>query len=213
MEQVAPVAMLAMARGGPSQGHASHHRRYRQRSRPPHSSADLPPRVERVAQCGSIEVFQVPSDRQAALPEAWWHDSGEFRAAGYRRPDNFYVASEADKMVESLTRAFRRIAQDTSGSAASLAANTTRREVGAMIYQARFQSPSWRGELSAYRWDPATGAFSVEPAWNAGDRLSAMPWARRKIHVHNRQAAANLRYQPLTWNALGPGQRSARGRP
>ncbi|MFC3816357.1 pilus assembly protein [Lysobacter sp. GCM10012299] len=152
-----------------------------------------------------------PYERTDALPEAWWYESGDILAAGYKRPDNFYVASEADKMVESLTRAFRRIVQEASGSAASLAANTTRREIGAMIYQARFQSPSWRGELSAYPWDPATGAFSVEPAWNAGDRLSAMPWARRKIHVHTRQAAANLRYQPLTWNALGPEQRSALG--
>jgi len=161
--------------------------------------------------------FRVPDDyrpyeRTTALPEAWWHDSGDIlERTGDKRPDNFYVASEADKMVESLTRAFRRIAQETTGTAAALASNSAQREPGAMIYQTRFHSPSWRGELSAYPWDSATGVFSAEPAWNAGDRLSAMPWRRRNIKVHNPQAVANMRYQPLHWNALGQAQQSALG--
>ncbi|UNK49726.1 hypothetical protein MNR01_01420 [Lysobacter sp. S4-A87] len=160
--------------------------------------------------------FRVPDDfrpyeRTTALPEAWWNDSGDILATGDKRPDNFYVASEADKMVESLTRAFRRIIQEVTGSAASIASNSTRLEAGAMIFQARFQSPSWRGELSAYPLDPATGRFADDPRWNASDRLAAMPWSRRKIHVHNRQAPANRRYGRLTWDALGPTQRSAVG--
>lgn len=160
--------------------------------------------------------FRVPDEyrayeRTAPLPEAWWNESGDVLATDDKRPDNFYVASEADKMVESLTRAFKRILGESSGSATSLASNTARLEAGAMIYQARFYSPSWRGELHAYALDPATGDFGVDPVWNAGDRLAAMPWAKRKIHVHNPQAAAGRNYQLLSWGALGPAQQSVLG--
>jgi type IV pilus assembly protein PilY1 len=160
--------------------------------------------------------FRVPDDfspyeRTAALPEAWWNESGDVLATNDKRPDNFYVASEADKMVESLTRAFRRIIGESSGSATSVASNTTRLEAGAMIYQARFYSPSWRGELSAYAVDPDTRRISDAAVWNASERLAAMPWMQRKIYVHNPQAGTRGRYQPLSWQALGPAQQSVLG--
>lgn len=161
--------------------------------------------------------FRVPDEfrayeRKDPLPDAWWHDSGDLLGTDYKRADNFYVASQADKMVESLTRAFRRIVQETTGSAASLAANAARLDAGTLIFQSRFHSPSWRGELSAYAFDPATGRFSGDAVWNAGDRLGAIPWAERSIHVHNRKAVANQRYQRLNWSALSDAQQSALGK-
>lgn len=152
-----------------------------------------------------------PYDRTEPLPVSWWHDSGDVLATGDKRPDNFHVASEAEQMVEGLARAFSRIARDTSGTAASLASNSTRLETGAVIYQARFHSPSWRGELSAYALDPATRAFAQTPLWNAGDRLAAMKWEERRIHVHNPEAAPGLRHRLLSWNTLGPAQRAVLG--
>lgn len=160
--------------------------------------------------------FRVPPgyrsyERTEALPPSWWSESGEMLETGDRRPDNFYVASEADKMVESLTRAFRRILAEASGSAASLAANTSRLEAGAMVYQALFYSPSWRGDLRAYALDTAVRRFGTDAVWSAGDRLAAVPWANRKIYVHNPQAAAGREFQLLSWGALAPSQQSLLG--
>ncbi|HEY5849428.1 MAG TPA: PilC/PilY family type IV pilus protein [Lysobacter sp.] len=152
-----------------------------------------------------------PYDRTVALPEAWWHSSGDVLASGDKRPDNFYVASDADKMVESLTRAFRSIAAESSGSAASLTSDSTRLDAAAMVFQARFYSPSWRGELSAYSVDPKVAGTAGDAAWNAGDRLAAMPWQRRRIYFHNPQATGNRRYGLLSWDALGETQRAALG--
>src|SRR3546814_10547459 len=72
---------------------------------------------------------------------------------GYLRPDNFYVAGEADKMVQGLRSAFENIIEETVGSSGSFAANTTKLETGAMTYQARLYSGSWRGDLLAYQVD------------------------------------------------------------
>ncbi|HZX76298.1 pilus assembly protein [Lysobacter sp.] len=171
--------------------------------------------------------FRVPEDfdpyaRTQPLDPSWWHSNTDYLTSGanggttstvtnYPRADNFYVASEADKMIESLTKAFKQIAAEVSGSSASLAANSTRLESGAMAYQARFYSPSWRGELSAYALDPTTGGFSADPVWNAGDMLGKKAWTERKIYVHNPQAAAGKRYQLATWDALGAAQQSALG--
>src|SRR5690606_39664321 len=102
------------------------------------------------------------------LPAGSWHTSGEYLTAGanggvtstvtdYPRPDNFYVASEADKMVESLRAAFRKIVDDASGSASSFASNTTKLEVGARTYQAKYISNGWAGRLTASDVDTATG--------------------------------------------------------
>ncbi|HZX78208.1 pilus assembly protein [Lysobacter sp.] len=159
-----------------------------------------------------------PYARTTALDAAWWHTSGDYLISGtgggttttptgYPRPDNFYVASEADKMVESLTKSFRQVAKDMSGSSTSLASNATRLETGAKAYQAKFYSPSWRGDLTAFNFDPVTGTFSEEPAWSAEARLP--DWASRKIYVNT--GAANNAYQLLTWGNLSATQRSMLG--
>ena len=165
--------------------------------------------------------FRVPPDFDpyhddtGPLQDAWWNASGDELTSNhegnytFKRPDNFYVASEADKMVESLTMAFRSIASESVGSGASLAANTTRLETGSMAYQARYYSGSWRGELSAYPLDPQTGAFATTAAWNAGDNVPA--WNERKIYVHNPEGNGNKRYAELSWEALGASQKGVLG--
>src|SRR3546814_9445624 len=80
--------------------------------------------------------FRVPGDygdpyaRTESLPEIWWHRNADYLASGanggttssntgYLRPDNFYVAGEADKMVQGLRSAFENIIEETVGSSGS----------------------------------------------------------------------------------------------
>src|SRR3546814_9589444 len=72
---------------------------------------------------------------------------------------------------------FENIIEETVGSSGSFAANTTKLETGAMTYQARFYSGSWRGDLLAYQVDVDSKQL-VQPAqWSAGSLLDARPWA------------------------------------
>lgn len=124
--------------------------------------------------------FRVPEGfdplATTGLNQAWWHNSGEYLVSGqngdvttsvtsYPRPDNFYVASEADKMVASLRTAFENIVAGMRGSSSAFARNTSRLESGAKTFQSQFFSGEWGGELLAFDVDPATGAL-IE-AWQA----------------------------------------------
>lgn len=131
--------------------------------------------------------FRVPEGfnplTTTGLSASSWHTSGEYLISGnggdvtttvntYPRPDNFYVASEADKMVASLRKAFENILSEMQGSASSFASNTTRLEVGARTYQAQFatgQNAEWSGQLNAYNVNTATGALTL--AWSATDQF------------------------------------------
>lgn len=133
-----------------------------------------------------------PYTRTTPLDNAWWHNTTDYLVSGlnggitttpntYRRPDNFYVASEADKMVQSLRKAFENILDEIRGSGGSFASNTTKLEAGAMTFQAQFYSQSWRGELVAYSVNSSTGALTQ--SWTASSQFPA--WASRKIYINN----------------------------
>jgi type IV pilus assembly protein PilY1 len=136
--------------------------------------------------------FDVPDDfgdpyaRSTALPTGWW-GSGETLATGDIRPDNFYVASEADKMVESLRRAFAKIAAESSGSASSLASNSTRLDTTTRTFQAQFFTGSWRGELTSYDILD-DGTLSTTALWRASEQLitatAGTAWQTRNVKVN-----------------------------
>ena len=138
------------------------------------------------------------------LEQAWWHNSGDYLTSGsngevvatpnsYPRPDNYYVASEADKMVASLRKAFESILESMRGSASSFASNTTKLEQGAKTYQAQFstsQDNEWAGELNAYDVNPDTAALRL--SWSAS---SMMPlWGPLNTTVSGSNSARQVYY-------------------
>lgn len=138
------------------------------------------------------------------LQDSWWHTSSEYLTTGtggdvtmtpnnYKRPDNFYVASEADKMVASLRKAFESILDEMRGSASSFASNTTKLEYGAKTYQAQFstsQNNEWAGELNAFEVNPDTGALTN--AWSASSQMPL--WGPLNTTVVDGQAARQIYY-------------------
>ena len=154
--------------------------------------------------------FKVPDgfDPLAAtgLQQSWWHNSGDYLRSGsngevvttvnsYPRPDNFYVASEADKMVASLRQSFESLLESMRGSGSSFASNTSKLEMGAKTFQAQFstsQANEWAGELTAYDVNTTTGALTE--AWKASERMPvwgptntapANGAARRQVFYNN----------------------------
>ena len=149
-----------------------------------------------------------PYTNTTALTTSMWDTSGDVLSTGDPRPDNFYVASDADKMVESLTRAFAKIAAESVGSSSSLAANSTRLDTNTRTFQAQFFSGTWRGDLKSYSV-ASDGSLSASPLWQAGAVLLATTWSSRKIYVYNPQGAGAAKYATFTWANVGSTQKTA----
>lgn len=74
----------------------------------------------------------------------------------------------------ALAKAFREIASQVRadvGASAAVASNSTRLDTDTRIYQARFRSQRWSGELLAFDLDSDTGAISNTPEWNAAENI------------------------------------------
>lgn len=154
--------------------------------------------------------FRVPSGfdpitNAAPIPNALWNGTNELLTNGERRPDNYFPARDATKMVESLRRAFQTIVAQVEGSGVSFATNTTRLEADARVYQASFFSGSWRGELDAFSVNQVTGQLSATPVWSASAQLPAL-WSNRNIWVNSGT------YQRLNnWMGLAASDRTLLG--
>jgi type IV pilus assembly protein PilY1 len=132
------------------------------------------------------------------LTQDWWTLAGEpALATGDLRPGNFYVASDADKMVDSLTRAFAKIASERVGSGSSLAANSTRLDTETRTFQAQFRNLNF-GQVNSFSVNPSDGSLSATPVWTAGTPIADAPmtptpgvaltranWASRTIYTNS----------------------------
>lgn len=144
--------------------------------------------------------FDVPDDfnpltRSAPLDEEWWHSNGEMVSWGntsFKRPDNFYIAGQADRMIESLREAFRNISSELSSSSSSIAANSTSLENDTAVYQASFNSARWSGELVAYELQGTV--ISATPFWRASEILDA----KTDVQMDSRKI---FTAQPMTENS------------
>lgn len=78
----------------------------------------------------------------------------------------FFIAGNEEELTEAFKAAFQSIVKRTS-SASSVATNSTRLDTETLVYQARFRSDDWTGQLLAYllesdgtlgalQWDAAT---------------------------------------------------------
>lgn len=119
--------------------------------------------------------FEAPEGYQLgdALTAEMWHQSGEMLAPGYPRPDNFYVASDAENMVRSLELAFAQIANEVQSTTASLAVNSSRLETDTALFQSRLNSRFWSGDLLALAVEDE-GVVDATPVWRAAAKLDAL---------------------------------------
>lgn len=85
-------------------------------------------------------------------------------------PDNYFKATNPAHLVEALGSVFQNVVE-TTGSAASVVANSVRLDTGTYIYQARFRTMDWSGELIAY---PVLQDGSIgDMLWEAGNEIPA----------------------------------------
>jgi len=80
-------------------------------------------------------------------------------------PDGYFLVTNAGKLETQLDKAFAEIIARTSSSAA-VATNSTRLDTNTKIYQARFNSNDWSGQLLAFDLDDTNGAIGSQ-VWDA----------------------------------------------
>ena len=105
-------------------------------------------------------------------------DTDEWDSDGDGTPDGYFLVTNAGKLDEQIGKAFQEIVARTS-SASGVATNSTRLDSNSKVYQARFDSNGWKGELLAFDLDDSDGSLAdadddgvPNPAvWDAGDLI------------------------------------------
>lgn len=146
------------------------------------------------------KVWPDPTTGEAAKLDDLWHATINGHGA-------FVSAANPTEFERGLTQVLGRIA-DRVGSASSVAGNSSSLDTGAQVFQARFASGQWSGELLAYPISSAGGVGSL-PLWRATTELSKKPWSTRNIVSWNGSAQISFTYSGLSaaqQTALGSAQ-------
>ncbi|WP_394752086.1 pilus assembly protein [Crenothrix sp.] len=127
----------------------------------------------------------------------------EWDADGNNEPDNYVLATNPKKLIDALNQAFIKINAQSS-SASAVAVNTTRLDTGTQVYQAKFNTEDWRGELQAFNVDINTGG--ITPAWEASTKFPSP--GNRKLYTFNPLAVGGARGVVFKWDSLTTDQKN-----
>jgi type IV pilus assembly protein PilY1 len=109
-----------------------------------------------------------------------WH-------AAFNSKGTFVSAQTTGGVSEAIGEALLEIF-DRKGSAASVARNTGSLNAGSMLFQARFDSSDWKGQLLAFQIN-LDGTIEGTPFWEAGSELNAQNYdTGREIITYNPDA-------------------------
>lgn len=120
-------------------------------------------------------------------------------------PDGYFLVTNAGKLETQLNKAFAEIIARTSSSAA-VATNSTRLDTNTKIYQARFNSREWSGQLLAYDLDDTTGEIGNQ-VWDAADLIPAEN--SRNIFSYNPLATGSSKGIEFEYANLNTKQKAA----
>jgi type IV pilus assembly protein PilY1 len=105
--------------------------------------------------------------------------------------DSSYYATDEATLTSELNTVFNDILV-RSGAAGAVALNSGSIETGSRLFQAKFNTGDWSGQLQAFPIDATTGAIGA-PLWDAAVRVNLQDWdTGRKI----------LSYNPSSDNAI-----------
>lgn len=82
-------------------------------------------------------------------------------------PDNYFLVQNPSKLPDQLKKAFDNIAA-LSSSASNVISNSTSTSTNKFVYQSRFDSSNWSGDMVAY---PFSNGVSTVAAWTASSKL------------------------------------------
>lgn len=110
-------------------------------------------------------------------------------------PDNYFFATNPADLEKSLNDAFLQVSSDASSSA-SVATNSTRLDSDTLIYQARFSSNDWSGQLLAY--SVAAGGDISTVRWDTNTAGKIPAAGSRQLFTWSGAAGSSLLWGSLT---------------
>ncbi|MGB0664879.1 MAG: pilus assembly protein [Pontibacterium sp.] len=135
-----------------------------------------------------------PTDAEAAFTWPSNNQIDDLRHAAWNGRGKYLSAYNATELSQALKDALEDVQKHIS-SATTVALNSQRLNTGSKIYQARFTSESWDGELTAYPLNSVTGAVEEE-AWAAASLIPEE--SARNIYSYN---SGGLPFTEAEWDA------------
>lgn len=112
-------------------------------------------------------------------------------------PDNYFLVVNPLTMLTQMDKALAKI-RDDNGTSAALSTNSFSFQSDTLIYQSRFNSEYWTGELNAY---PVTASGIDGALWQAQVELAAMSSGDRVVLTYDLDRISP-RGIPFTWNSM-----------
>lgn len=106
----------------------------------------------------------------------------DLRHAAYNGRGQYLTASSGNALASALSTAQAAVA-DRTGSSAAVAVNSRSLSTSTRLYQARFNSGEWSGDLHAFSI-ASTGSVESQ-IWSAKDKLKSQDWNSRVILTAN----------------------------
>jgi type IV pilus assembly protein PilY1 len=156
------------------------------------------------AKWGGFEEKDDPTARPdgTADPNGEPDQAYEWDSDGDGRPDNYFFAINPAQLGEQLERVFDTISKTTSASA--VVANSVSFQSTTRIYQARFDSTDWSGQLLSFPLDSRTGAV-LAPEWDTGEVIMTQDPDDRVILTWDPLSATGI---PFRWAELNLAQQA-----
>jgi type IV pilus assembly protein PilY1 len=118
----------------------------------------------------------------------------------------YFTASDPDTFARELSQTLAAIMDRAESSASSVASNSTRLDGDTLVYQARFDSTDWSGQLLAFDID-TNGELVRPPVWDAAQLIPAA--ADRNIFTLNDATDAGVAFN---WSDISAAQQTALNR-
>lgn len=111
-------------------------------------------------------------------------------------PDNYFLVVNPAKLQEQMDKALAKI-RDDSGTSAALSTNSFSFQTDTLLFQSRFNSDGWSGELNAY---PVTAGGVGAAQWQAQHELASKEGNERVILTYDVEAAP--KGIPFRWDSM-----------
>lgn len=121
-------------------------------------------------------------------------------------PDNFFLVRNPALLETSLANVFDS-ASKPDAAASAVATNTANLQIDNYVFQAKFRTTDWSGDLVSIRLevDPTTKAVTLTDKWNAAPRLDSVSPSSRLILTKGSSGDG----ASFDWSNLTTGQQTA----
>ena len=96
----------------------------------------------------------------------------------------FFSAADPESFADAMSDVLADITQKTTASAAAVAANSTRLNTDTMVYQARFNSAEWSGQVLAFQMNSDGSVGAV--VWDTDATLASVTPDARQVWTSSR---------------------------